>query len=81
MVSGGNAMTPYISTLVCAGVLLTAEPASTERPAYLIGYTTHRTDRPGGQFANFSTGRAFVVQGDGTLTRQLAPELTRKPNQ
>src|SRR5262249_46215909 len=54
---------------------------SPERPAYQIGYSAHRTDLPGGQFANFSTRRAFVVSGDGSGTRQLAPELTRKPNQ
>jgi TolB protein len=52
-----------------------------ERPGYDIGYTAHRVNLPGGQFANFSTGRAFVVGGDGSGTRQLAPELARKPNQ
>src|SRR5262249_29986796 len=49
--------------------------------AYQIGYSAHRTNLPGGQFANFSTRRAFVVGGDGSGTRQLAPELTRKPHQ
>jgi Tol biopolymer transport system component len=57
-----------------------AEPPP-ERAGYQIGYTAHRTNLPGGQFANFSTRRAFVVAGDGSGTRQLAPELTRKPNQ
>jgi Tol biopolymer transport system component len=58
-----------------------AEPAPGERPRYQIGYSAHRTNLPGGQFANFATRRAFVVEGDGSGTRQLAPELTRKPNQ
>jgi hypothetical protein len=53
-----------------------ADPAPGERPRYQIGYSAHRTNLPGGQFANFSTRRAFVVEGDGTGTRQLAPVLT-----
>jgi Tol biopolymer transport system component len=57
-----------------------AEPPP-ERAGYQVGYTAHRVNLPGGQFANRSTSRAFLVEGDGSGTRQLAPELTRKPNQ
>jgi TolB protein len=55
------------------------EPAR-ERPDYLIGYTVQRTNLPGGQYPNQITARAFVVKADGTGTRHLAEELTRKPN-
>jgi hypothetical protein len=58
-----------------------AEPPPPGRAGYQIGYTAHRVNLPGGQFANRSTSRAFVVEGDGSGARQLAPELTRKPNQ
>jgi hypothetical protein len=52
-----------------------------ERPAFQIGYTAHRTNLPGGQSVNRSTSRAYVVEGDGSGARELAPELRSKPNQ
>jgi TolB protein len=55
------------------------EPAG-KRADYAIGHTAHRTDLTG-YFANRVTSRAFIVQGDGSGTKQLAPELTVKPNQ
>src|SRR5262249_42561342 len=51
------------------------------RAGYQVGYAAHRTNLPGGQFANFSTSRAFVVNGDGSGTTALGAELTGKPNQ
>ncbi len=55
------------------------EPA-TERPAFPIGYTVHRTDMLG-YFPNRVTSRAFMVKGDGSEASELAPELAGKPNQ
>jgi Tol biopolymer transport system component len=51
------------------------EPAD-KRPDYAIGYTVYRTDLPGA-----ATSRAFMVHGDSSGTKQLAPELVGKPNQ
>jgi TolB protein len=51
-----------------------------KRPDYSIGFTVQRTDLPG-YFPNRVTARAFVVNGDGSGTKQLAPELAGKPNQ
>src|SRR5262249_34069126 len=47
-------------------------------PDFLIGYTAHRTDLPGGRHANVKTRRAVVVKADGTGRRVLAEELTRE---
>jgi Tol biopolymer transport system component len=58
-----------------------ADKPAGERAGYRIGYTVHRTDLPGGYCPNRVTSRAFLVHGDGSGTRQLAAELTRKPNQ
>src|SRR5262249_22410463 len=55
--------------------------AAPERPGYQIGYSAHRTNLPGGQFANCATTRACVVEGDGSGTRELGAEWARKPNQ
>lgn len=41
----------------------------------------HGTDLDGGYFPNRVTSRAFVIRGDGTGVKQLAPELTLEPNQ
>jgi Tol biopolymer transport system component len=78
-----RASVPALATIALAflPVALPARGPAPERPAFQIGYTAHRTNLRGGQFANRSTSRAYVVKGDGTLTEQLAPELTRKPNQ
>jgi Tol biopolymer transport system component len=51
-----------------------------KRADYAIGYTAHRTDLPS-YYASRVTFRAFVVNGDGSGTKQLAPELASKPNQ
>ncbi len=51
-----------------------------QRPQFLIGYTEGRNDIPTGQFANWITNRACIVQADGQGRRLLAEELTRKPN-
>ncbi len=51
-----------------------------ERPAYMIGYTVQRTDLQG-YYPNRSTGRAFVIRGDGSGATELAPELVSKPHQ
>jgi hypothetical protein len=47
---------------------------------YLIGYTEHRTDLPGGRVANVMTSRAMVVRTDGTWRRELAPGLVTDAN-
>ncbi len=78
-----RASAPALAAVVLAllpAALLAREPA-TARPAFQIGYTAHRTNLRGGQFVNRSTSRAYVVKGDGTDAVELAPELTRKPNQ
>jgi hypothetical protein len=50
------------------------------REAARIGYTTFRTDLPGGRHANVVTMRAAIVGADGKGRRDLAAELTREPN-
>ena len=50
------------------------------KPDYLIGYTEGRNDIPDGQFANWITNRACIVNADGTGRRLVAEELTKKPN-
>jgi Tol biopolymer transport system component len=67
-------------TLTTPPLAARAGKPADKRPGYAIGYTVQRTDLTG-YFPNRVTGRAFVVKGDGTGARQLAPELTRKPNQ
>ncbi len=52
----------------------------TERPGGLIGYTEYRTNLPGGRHANVVTMRAYVARADGTGRRQLAADLTQRPN-
>lgn len=56
------------------------EPVADERPAYMIGYTVQRTDLTG-YYPNRSTGRAYVIHGDGSGATELAPELVTKPHQ
>src|SRR5437899_699262 len=70
-----------VLTLARGPVALRADKPADERPGYAIGYTAHRTDLPGGYCPNRVAGRAFVVNGDGSGTRQLGKELTDKPNQ
>lgn len=47
-------------------------------PAQLIGYTEGRNDLPEGQFSNWKTQRACLVQADGQGRRLIAPELADK---
>src|SRR5262249_5314898 len=70
-------------TLLALATLPVAQAAGPppERAPFQVGYTAHRTNPPVRQYANFSTGRAVVVLGDGSDARQLAPGLTRKPGQ
>src|SRR5262249_48862684 len=70
-----------VLTLALLQIDSRADKPADERAPYMIGYTTHRTDLSGGHFPNRVTSRAFVVNGDASGTRQLARELTRKPNQ
>lgn len=51
-----------------------------DRVSYRIGYTEGRNDLPDGQFVNWKTNRACVVQADGTGRRVLAEELTQRPH-
>jgi|GEM_PF-269542 len=44
-------------------------------PNLLIGYNEHRTNLPGGRYANVITNRAMLVQADGMHRRRLAAEL------
>jgi Tol biopolymer transport system component len=75
---------PLAAALVA--LALTTLPASRagvqadKRPDYAIGYTIHRTDLQG-YWANRATSRAFMVNGDGSGTTELAPELRSKPHQ
>ncbi len=46
----------------------------------LIGYTTLRTDLPGGRHANVRTMRATVIRADGSGHRHVADQLIDDPN-
>jgi TolB protein len=54
--------------------------AQTSRPDLLIGYTEGRNDLPNGQFANWVTQRACLVNANGEGREVLLPELTEKPH-
>ncbi|MEJ7594394.1 MAG: hypothetical protein WKF77_22905 [Planctomycetaceae bacterium] len=56
-----------------------ARAAEPDLPNRLIGYNEHRTNLPGGRYANVSTNRAMLVQADGMLRRPLAAELADEP--
>lgn len=68
----------FIFTLLFAGKAFAF--ANDAKPAFLIGYTESRNDLPSGQYLNWVTSRACLVNGDGTGRRVLAEELTVKPN-
>jgi len=72
-------MSGVLIALVVVSLAAAKDPP--EKASFQIGYTTHRTNLPGGQFANFSTSRAFLVKGDGSETTELGPDLTKKENQ
>ena len=61
-------------------ILALVVKADESKPDYLIGYTEGRNDIPDGQFANWITNRACIVNADGTGRRLVAEELTKKPN-
>ncbi len=69
-----------LSAIVCSLVLimLPSAVADENAPTQLIGYTEGRNDLPDGQFANWKTHRAFVVQANGQGRRLVAPELANK---
>ena len=50
------------------------------KPKYWIGYTEHRNDLPEGQFENWRTSRALMVQADGMSRREVGKELISKEN-
>lgn len=60
--------------LICFSTVGTAD----EPEPLWIGYTQGRNDLPGGQFANWSTSRAFVVRADGSDRKEIGRELRSK---
>lgn len=50
------------------------------REKLMIGYSLMRNDDPRGQFYNWRTMRAMVVNGDGTGTREVGGALADEPN-
>ena len=76
---------PLAAGLAALTLTMLPPAAPADKPAgkcvdYWIGYTVQRADLQG-YFANRSTSRAFMVRGDGSGTKQLAPKLASKPNQ
>jgi TolB protein len=57
-----------------------ADPPATASRQPLIGYTTFRTNLPGGRHANVRTMRAAVVSADGSGQRPIAAELADGPD-
>ncbi|MCE9590910.1 MAG: hypothetical protein K8S99_10335 [Planctomycetes bacterium] len=51
----------------------------TSHPPYMIGYSDMRCDDPRGQFYNWNTMRAMIVNGDGTGRRELAASTLTTP--
>jgi Tol biopolymer transport system component len=79
--TGGFRIAAAPLALLALALAAPAQSPPGERAVGLIGYTARRTDLPGGYGANTVTARGFVVHGDGSGTKELAPELIRKPNQ
>ncbi len=50
-----------------------------ELASWMIGYSEHRTDLPGGRQANVRTNRAVVIRADGTGRRSLGEGLLSRP--
>lgn len=69
--------TAIIFVLTLIPFMVTVAPAE-DLPRLLIGYTEGRNDLPEGQFFNWKTSRACVVQADGQGRRLIAPELADK---
>ena len=77
----------YMRSFAAHFLLLTAILASPSaaqdqpprpRLSWWIGYTEHRNDLPEGQFANWSTSRANIVQADGLGRREVGNVLLTK---
>ncbi len=66
-----------LCALICAAT--PARAADLPRSAYLIGYTEGRNDLPDGQYANWVTSRAYVVNADGTGRKMVAAALLKRP--
>ena len=62
-----------------AGSPRTATAAPPESPAGWIGYNLHRTNLPGGRWANVRTNRAMLIRGDGTGNRLVGEPLLSEP--
>jgi TolB protein len=70
-----------LSLIPCHVLCLADETGSTReysRSQYGIGYTEGRNDLPGGQYANWVTQRACVVQADGTGRRVLSDDPAKE---
>jgi TolB protein len=74
----GEPSRKWVGLSVCIWMLLIGTVSAADRPTELIGYTEGRNDDPRGQFFNWTTNRACVVQADGTGRRVLAESLTEK---
>ncbi|MFN7805462.1 MAG: TolB family protein [Planctomycetaceae bacterium] len=61
------------------GLIGTALAAPPESPAGWIGYNLHRTNLPGGRWANVRTNRAMLIRGDGTGNRLVGEPLLDEP--
>ncbi len=71
------------SFAACAFLALISSAAIADEPLppdSLIGYTRFRVNLPSGRHANAATMRAHVVRVDGHGTRELAVDLTAKPD-
>lgn len=61
-------------------ITLPSAVADDDASTLLIGYTEGRNDLPDGQFANWKTHRACLVQANGEGRRLVAPELASREN-
>ncbi len=71
-----------ICWVTCVGLLSTIAGVLADDPPsakLLIGYNEHRTNLPGGRYANVITNRAMIVRQDGTERRSLAVDLANEP--
>ncbi len=64
-------------------VQTSASAASDEpsREEWTVGYTAGRNDLPGGQYMNWKTNRSFLVQADGSSSREIGADLVREEHQ
>ena len=54
--------------------------AAAAQPPIRVGYTTLRTDLPGGRHANVRTMRATIVKTDGSDQREIGRKLADNPD-